>query len=318
MSDLRKLADEAAAAAPMPKPAEIVDGRVVHIDGDALCYWAAGKDDTPFGIARMVALGKITSITSLSGAEHTILHLTAQGSTKGDRRVVATIKPYQGNRSNSRRPRNWAPLRHNLETTQYPDFITKVWATREADDAFAMYAHNDARNTVLVTQDKDMRMLPGWHMDWADYTMFYVAPGTYRAVNPHNGKVYGTAWFWLQLLQGDTADNIPGLPRYFGKLCGEVTARQALEHTTTDLDAFDHIRDAYEAQYGDDWANRMVEQAVLLWLRRGKEAALDDAKAILLQPGHYAELLVEAFDRLKDRVKGQYAQAQAIGSSDLA
>ncbi|MCK5017753.1 MAG: hypothetical protein KAS32_11880, partial [Candidatus Peribacteraceae bacterium] len=99
----------------------------------------------------------------------------------------------------------------------------------------------------------------------------------------------GTSFFWHQLLSGDSADSIPGLPKLAGfllnayvptkatnkaqlilngshragktiafktlnnrkaGLCGIVTAAKVLAGVTTDTQAFTRIKEAYIAHYG--------------------------------------------------------------------
>ena len=155
----------------------------------------------------------------------------------------------------------------------------------EADDLFGMYSSADPENTVIQTQDKDMRMLPGWHLTWDDRQITYVAPGVYD--HKFNDKQYGTKWFWLQMLHGDSADNIPGLPKYQSgydnqgqpkfALCGEVTAGKILAKATSDQQAFDIVAVKYHEFYGYlDYGYQFLEQAVLRWMRRGYNAPVFD------------------------------------------
>ncbi len=85
---------------------------------------------------------------------------------------------------------------------------------------FGWYAYNQPDNVVIYTQDKDMRMLPGRHLDWVSHRLHTVSyscamDGPVEVLDSvFSEKQYGPKWFWLQMLHGDTADNIPGLPRY--------------------------------------------------------------------------------------------------------
>src|SRR5690606_7606098 len=89
------------------KAREFVPGRYVLVDGDYLVYTTCGRDDTPIGDARMRLMQKLDDFKQMAGAEHVVVHLTATGSHKGWRYLIATQKPYQGQRENSRRPKNW-------------------------------------------------------------------------------------------------------------------------------------------------------------------------------------------------------------------
>ncbi|AQT27791.1 exonuclease [Ralstonia phage RS-PI-1] len=316
---LKKVAAKAAAEKPRAREVipETVSERVVHVDGDYLAYRCAGGDECPPGIARKNVRDKVEALKEMSGSTRSIVHLSMPGGTKGERFLVATVKPYQGQRQHGRRPRNWDMLRTYLETHDpklNPAFEVGRWADREADDGFALASWQAADPThtcVHATPDKDMRMLAGLHIDYHDYTLTVVPKGTYELLGPYNGLVYGHKWFWLQMLQGDTADHIPGLERHVdgpqGKV-GEKTAAAWLKGTTCNEEAFEVVSRKYADTYEDEWADRFVEQASLLWLRGGEKAALHDfIRIVPLTPDIEA-----AAKRLNKRVRIQRAEIDSI------
>jgi hypothetical protein len=275
---------KAAQAAPM-SAVPIVPNRVLLVDGDGLAYYCAGNDETGAGEARDRLVTKVRNAASLVGAERIVVLLTKSGSHKGHRYAIARVKPYQGQRSSAKRPANWGMLRDFMLSADFP-FQIDATAVAEADDLFGWYCYNQPDNVVLLTQDKDMRMLPGLHLDWVTnrqhkvtYTlrqdrdnlrMFNISVDN----SEFNEKQYGPRWFWLQMLHGDTADNIPGLPKYQdtgGKLkpVGEVTAGKLIAGET-DLPAI--VATCYRSYYGERWLVEMLEQACLLWMRRNPEA----------------------------------------------
>lgn len=258
----------------------MVPGRVLLVDGDGLAYYCAGNDDTDPGQARVNLLNKLAEAKGAAGAESVRVLTTASGSTKGHRYAVARVKPYQGQRTNSRRPKNWGYLRQLLEGGFDPRYPVELVGHAEADDLFGKYASEfGAENVVHFTQDKDMRMLPGWHMEWRELRLTYVPEGCYDHV--FNDKQYGLKWFWLQMLHGDSVDSVPGLPKYIkpnGKaaLCGEDTAGKLLADCVDSAEARATVQGLYAGFYPDDWQTQLLEQAVLLWMRRdAKSSALD-------------------------------------------
>ncbi len=304
----------AADATPEPQQTilhEVVAERICHIDGDYLAYFAAGGDEMPVGTARRVAAERIEAFREMSGSAKALVHLTAADSTKGDRFLAATVKPYQGQRSSGRRPKNWAALRDYLENSEYVTFERKLWHDREADDGMALasfQARDPVIQTVIATKDKDMRMLAGTHIDWTHYTLTEVPKGTYELIGPYDGLVYGHKWFWLQMLQGDTADNIPGLPRLFGKLCGEKGAAKYLAGTTCNEEAMDRVEDAYIDHYGERAHDAMAEQATLLWLRSGS-SPIDFIRVCPLPAA--AQRLKQRIDEQRETLNRIHAQAAA-------
>ena len=289
----------------------VVRSRILLVDGDGLAYYCAGKDDSDAGLARAALRDKVSSAARVVGAERVIVLLTASGSHKGHRYAIARVKPYQGQRANSRRPSNWRALRDYMESPEFP-FEVERTAVAEADDLFGYYAHRQPEDVVIYTQDKDMRMLPGKHLDWVSHRVYTVAPNTDYIFNE---KQYGPKWFWLQMLHGDTADNIPGLPKYLDpndklKPVGDVTAGKLLadEHLL-------HLRVAelYRGYYGERWLVEMIEQACLLWMRRDPEA-WDDVTATGRPLACFNDGGPE-FAKAYLEIKGRVSDADNINSS---
>ena len=303
--DLKALQAKASASSHMGGAGPILHGRVIYYDGDGLAYYCAGNDETTVAEARERLRDKVDGMQRAASAESRVILLTASGGHKGHRYAIARVKPYQGQRAGNRRPKNWLALRELLEAGEFGPVIS--YADREADDGFAYYGWLNPKNTVIATQDKDMRMVPGWHMDWKDNRMFYLEPNQFDAT--WNDKQFGEKWFWVQMLQGDTADNIPGLPLLNGKKCGEITAAKYLASASNREEALALVSAGYQGCYGDRWYVEMAEQACLLWMRAGSKAnwheACEDGKPLDLGG---SQVQWEALRELADRVQ----QAQEI------
>lgn len=305
----------AAAAATTPQgngEVRILPNRILRVDGDGLAYYCAGKDGSDPADAKRAVLDKIRSAQRACGAGKVIVLLTATGSIKGGRYAVATVKPYQGQRVSSRRPDNWAFLRNFLESYDGPEFTVQISIDQEADDLFAQASNASMcpeDDCVIYTQDKDMRMIPGYHLNWVDHSVVKVPHGTWCIV--HNEKVYGRKWFWLQMLHGDTADNIPGLYRMVvnGKevKVGEVTANKILAVAKDEDEARSLVTEAYETYYGDKAEDHLAEQAQLLWMQRA-----DDCMDAFCDGGPFEDQLGDGCHTVYNRIQ----EAQAI--NDLA
>lgn len=311
--------EAAVAAQPIGNPIvpETVVERTVHVDGDFLAYRCAGGDECPAGVARQNIRNKVETLREMSGSKRAIIHLTMPDSNKGERFLIATIKPYQGQRKHNRRPVNWEMLRGYLEGHDpklNPAFNVARWRDREADDGFAFASHrapDPVHTCVIAAPDKDMRMLAGLHIDCDDYTLTQVPRGSYEVIGPYNGETYGHKWFWLQMLQGDTADHIPGLERHVDaprQQVGAKTAQKWLDGTACNEEAFEVVSRKYEDTYGPEWGDRFVEQAGLLWLRTGRRAEVHDYIRIV----PLTDEIQAASKRLIKRVRTQRAEIDSI------
>lgn len=186
----------------------------------------------------------------------------------------------------------------------------EITTTVEADDLFGKYSTIlTPENTVIYTEDKDMRMVPGWHLDWKLHTMHFVPEGTWEV--EYNEKVFGRKWFWLQMLMGDQADNIPGLPNLLPSnerkgLIGPATAVKLLDKIKTNEDAQGYVSQLYRAYYGDDsWDTELLEQGILLWMRTDNGSSVWD----VLKEGNPLDFLNKAshwtaIDTIRERIKG--------------
>ena len=307
----------AAADSPMGgNSVPVVRSRTLLVDGDGLAYYCAGKDDSAPGLARAALRAKVASAARVVGAENVIVLLTESGSHKGHRYAIARVKPYQGQRVNSRRPSNWQALRDYMEGPEFPWPVNST-AVAEADDLFGLYAYPNPEGTVIYTQDKDMRMLPGMHLDWVSHRTYTVQPG---ADPVFNEKQYGHKWFWLQMLHGDGADNIPGLPKYEArdsvyKPVGEVTAGKLLDYPRITDSMAAEVALYYKSYYKERWLVEMMEQACLLWMRRDP-GAWDDC----MNPGgplHYFDDGGPEFDKAYLEIRERVYDANRINAATI-
>ncbi|ATI16327.1 exonuclease [Caulobacter phage Lullwater] len=318
---------------------EKVPGRILHVDGDYVSYYYGCIDATKEE-ARRYTLNGLEKFRVATGSEKVLVHLTQAGSHKGERYLAATVKKYQGQRSSERQLFNKSYLDEWLATYDGPEFEAKPWATREADDGMAamcLYAVSQGRLDAIATRDKDLRMVPALHVAWQNPEIVTeVPPGTYDVIGK-DVKQYGLKWFWLQMLQGDTADNIPGLEEYQAfdakgnivyKKMGEKTAEKMLQDCLDVDAACDRVRELYLNAYTkcDDegnvlnpgeWADRFVEQAALLWMRTDNKAHLLD---FLNHSGpscinrRFCSEIHSAAGRLIMRVNAQRAEIDKLAS----
>lgn len=162
------------------------------------------------------------------------------------REAIATIKPYKGNRVQEK------PVHFGLALEYFQNRRETVVAEgQEADDLIGIWATHHGGNGVVASIDKDLRQIHGRHYEWHNTTKF--------TINPDDSD----RWFWLQMLMGDTADNIPGI-----KGVGDKTAAKMLDGITDRQARADVVIAKYAEQYGDKAEDAMREVGQLLWIRR--------------------------------------------------
>jgi hypothetical protein len=162
---------------------------------------------------------------------------------------VATIKPYKGNRDPNHRPKYYKEIRQYL----VDKYKAEVVEGMEADDMLGIvqWQHPD-KSTVIVSIDKDLKMVPGYHFNPKKQEFFY------QNINDAN------LFFLWQLMVGDTTDNIPGVDGIGPKKADKVIA-------AADGDVGlvkEAVQAMYQKQYGPEWQAALDEVSQLLWIRR--------------------------------------------------
>lgn len=146
--------------------------------------------------------------------------LSPVGAENNFRYKVAKTLPYKGNRT-APKPKHYDYIRKLL--SEYPGAI--IAEGQEADDTIADIATENPSKTIIVSQDKDMRQVPGYHLEPLDggakRPIYYVDPDTLGSIvleraTGDKASIFATGDYGLysQMLLGDTSDNIPGLKGY--------------------------------------------------------------------------------------------------------
>lgn len=271
-----------------------VPGRVAHIDADFMCYQVSAETrDELDGIKPRKSLEDmkynaqrgLEHLMRITGSTSYVAHITPSGSNKGNRDILALTKGYQANRKDKVKPEHLSTIR----TFIGEELPSVVHLNQEADDGMAQANYNatDSNLSVIVSKDKDLRMAPGLHWDFDDECIVDVDDpfgSIWVDRSKKSAKVigWGTKFFWAQLLMGDTADNIAGLPcDPDGKKVGPIAAYNYLEDCTSDWQCFLVMKylwsnSPYEwVDYRDNspsfWQKNMVSDMQLLWMRRKPE-----------------------------------------------
>lgn len=172
-----------------------------------------------------------------------ILFLTGKGNFRD---TLATKKTYKDNRDPTHRPKHYKAIREHL----IRKYKAHVINGEEADDGIGRAAYERAMDKyVIVSNDKDLDQLGGWHYDWTTKTSYFVTDE--EAVKN----------FYVQLLEGDGTDNIPG-PLTKGK------GRGVVEECSSPHALAAKAKEVYEKEYKDQWAEWVEEISELVWIRR--------------------------------------------------
>ena len=269
------------------------ESKTLLLDGDIIIYQPCcifNEDDDQSKRMIMKNINqKIEKLMAAADCDKYIMFVT----TKTNFRDFL-VDDYKANREDVDRPVNlaWAK-RRCVETlnNHYHQYL-------EADDLLGIYAGDD---TVTWSLDKDIRQIPGNHLDDATGEIVTVTEqGVLRErviVSKNTGKkkkkVYfdGTIGLYYQLLIGDNADNILGCAervnavRKSGKDAGQsyikrqgVGSSQAIKLLTSAAlyrgddsilrSAQKAVAREYHKIHGKNWKSALETQANLLFMVR--------------------------------------------------
>jgi len=214
------------------------------IDGDILVYrigFASDDDEEKFAISRMG--NYIQELIRPDYVDDFLGYITGSSNF---RYQIANEKEYKGNRSDARKPNHYESLRN---------YLTEKWGFElvegeEADDAIGIAAYGmRAGAFCIMSLDKDLDMLRGWHYNFVKDILYYITEA--EAIKN----------FYTQILTGDRVDNIPGLHGI-----GPKKAEKILKDCHNERQLFAAVLEAYE-----DNLELLTERAQLLWIRRKKD-----------------------------------------------
>ena len=214
------------------------------IDGDPIVYRAAFacKDDEPVEHVWYTAKRMLEQIIDQfdRGLEYKVF-LTGPGNY---REAIAKEQKYKGNRTQPK-PKYYQDVRDYMEKWWRAEVITG----KEADDALGC---TQTKETCIVSIDKDLDMIPGFH---------------YNPVKQHYYEVSeldGWRFFYTQLLTGDRVDNIKGInkvgPKTAAKILAGINSKEAMEQA---------VLQRYYEEYGKAKGLQLAtERGALLWIQR--------------------------------------------------
>ena len=182
------------------------------------------------------------------------------------RYLVGKTKPYKGTRHNPKPFHFYNILAYMLANYE----VVMSSGGLEADDEVCIAqrtAIDEGRETTICSRDKDLRICAGRHYSWECGKQAAIGPETTDTFGwldkKANGEVYGYGliFFLFQMLTGDSADNIPGLPKV-----GAVGAWNILNKVKDKKEALSLVKKKYKEVLGDQSKDYFLEQGSLLWM----------------------------------------------------
>lgn len=198
---------------------------------------------------RMESIIKELGLVAVEG------YTTGKGNFRYD---IAKQSPYKGTRK-SRKPFHFK----NIENYLCFRWNCKVLNGIEADDMLAVRQRELGNKSIIISRDKDLRMVNGWHYGYECGKQGEFGPFLVDGIGEidKKGRGYGSKFFWAQMLMGDATDNIVGCRKR-----GKIFAFNKLNELYTIDEMATTVAECYMEIYGDEWKEIMLEQGRLLWM----------------------------------------------------
>ena len=206
------------------------------------CAASAENDSLNIAIHRVEAL--LDELLTKTGADSYRAFLSGKSNFR------KTIYPeYKANRT-APKPVHLEALREYALDKQNAELAPD---TLEADDALGI---NQTDDTMIVSLDKDLLMIPGKHFSWEINGKGWSKPDKFFTQD----VIGGMRLFFEQCLKGDTTDNIKGIEKI-----GNKRAKALLADCVTEQEMFDTVRDAYSND------EEFIMNASVLWIMQHEE-----------------------------------------------
>lgn len=227
---------------------ELLPGKYSRTEGEDYQIWSEVQlEPLSHAIQNIDTLvGHI--LDNLGGTEFDVRMFLSPYQGHNFRSDIAKTLPYKGNRDRAHRPTYEKELRNYIIET----WDTVVAVDEEADDLLGIEQTKLNPNCVIVSLDKDLDQISGLHHN-------FMYDRTYSVSNDEAIKS-----FHIQLMTGDTTDNIPGLSGI-----GPGKANKALHGINNPIEQLKEVWRMYQIHSGkDDPWKYLLEQGQLLHIRR--------------------------------------------------
>lgn len=226
------------------QPAKLKTGRIALVDADRVKYIVTSKIFKDIEKIRrgelqlflkedpVVKYTKEWVESFLMKIDDPIIFCFSAPSAQTFRHSASFEKPYKGNRKKDSQeyPEKISDM---YEAMKYviDKYVSLITDDLEADDILSML--QDPEKTYIVSNDKDLKTVPGFHYNFSRNTIEEITP---------KKALYTLS---MQLLTGDTTDNICGLPG-----CGPVKAEKILAQARKHSDYLMLVLNEYQRTFG--------------------------------------------------------------------
>lgn len=225
---------------------------IALIDADSLIYIIAWHhkdlDSIAEGVVRKACDNLVQAILNSTKAD---TYIGSFSNSSNFRNEYYKYAPYKGNRKDKD---EWVLKWESVIKTHLIDkwgFIEPTH-TVEADDIICSlwYNLNDWENIVICSTDKDLRQIPGYHLNYrkVEDGILYVEEHT---------ALYN---FWKQMLIGDATDNIKGIPGL-----GEVKVDKLFKELTDQhpLTYLQCVQNQYLKYFGNYYGDLIYRETLI-------------------------------------------------------
>jgi 5'-3' exonuclease len=261
---------------------------IALIDGDLWCYdipFAAesGGDNPSMDYCITAAEYRMENILQAVGCKDLEVYLTGSNNFRTEHAKTAEYKANRGSK-----PKLYKEMREWMQFKWNAQIIDGM----EADDQLAIRQTQEGDNSVIVSRDKDLRMVEGWHYGYScgsqpEFELRWIDKLGYLEYSKKGTKGGGIKFFFAQLLMGDKTDNILGV-----KGVGAKKAYDTIEPLSDIQDMFDICWDMY------DDLTVMLENADLLWM---VTELTEDGKPVMFSDTYLCKELVNNAKNTKKR-----------------
>lgn len=218
-----------------------------YIDGDIITFRAAfsAEDESEAFIACGRANTMVEEILTATGANEYVIYLSGKDNFRYN-----VFPEYKANRLDAKRPKWEREVKEHLLLEWNAVEVNGC----EADDYLGWMATNDEK-AIICTIDKDLDQIVGWHYNFVKKEKYYVTPAQ------------GIYYFYYQLLVGDSADGIKGVPGIGPTKATRILGPMPVAgDAPEDLEAYEAtLFEAVRESYGCDDAMEMNAKVLWIW-----------------------------------------------------